>query len=273
MNTQYMKENITFSFNEPNYPFGRCLNLGPGLRALNTTVDLINLLILPQDIQNSSVRVFFKDPENGDYLIPVPLNMKGDSIKMSTKSNNHLKKIRTKIFLSEHVKGDPTFDCEEYAKENPYRKCMEMELISKFHNLIGCHPPLVSGRKAGMCNRTFNLPSPKEGGVSEEIYQLLSKTVNDYESTSCKRPCRKYIFETETLYETSWRRKENYLKIVFSRNVILTRTSFLISIHNLLTGVGGAISGGRTLMWVLLTILGFTKLAERWKLFIRNSTG
>ena len=60
-------------------------------------------------------------------------------------------------------------------------------------------------------------------------------------------------------------KNENVLKIVFDNNVYLTKTSFLHGIPSLLIGLGGAISGGRTLLWFIAAALGIFKIAEKLK--------
>ena len=45
----------------------------------------------------------------------------------------------------------------------------------------------------------------------------------------------------------------------------LKKTSFLLSIPSLLTGVGGAISSGQTLMWMIVSVLGLTTIVKRFK--------
>ena len=58
---------------------------------------------------------------------------------------------------------------------------------------------------------------------------------------------------------------ENAVTIVFAKRVQLKKTSFLLSIPSLLTGVGGAISSGQTLMWMIATFLGLSALVKRCK--------
>ena len=88
--------------------------------------------------------------------------------------------------------------------------------------------------------------------------------VDEYESKTCKPCCKKYIFKTQKLYENQRIGDENAVKIVFPRRVKLIRTSFLMNTQNLLTGFGGAISSGQTLMWIIVTILGLAKALERF---------
>ena len=119
------------NFKNPNYPFGRCLNFGPSVRALSKTVDDVAFFVKSRNTSDAeTLQVLFKDPVNGNDLKPIPLEMEGDSIKMETKPNSHFKKWRTTISLFEHVKGDPKFDCENYSEENTFSKCLEQELVA-----------------------------------------------------------------------------------------------------------------------------------------------
>ena len=90
--------------------------------------------------------------------------------------------------------------------------------------------------------------------------------VNDFESSSCTKPCTEYNFETKMLYAQTIDQKENMIKIVFDQTVDLTKTCFLMVIPSLLTGIGGAISFGRTLLWIIVLIIGALKIIQKIKL-------
>ena len=167
--------------------------------------------------------------------------MKGDVIKIETKPKGQLIKFK-KITVFKHVADDPNFECENYSEENNYNRCIEEEIVSKFNDLIGCHPPFISVKKEGSCNRTFNLTKQHE--TFKKIRNILLSIVDNFQSITCKQPCTKYVFESQLMYESIWDEYENGIKIVFSRDVELTKTSFLNSIPSFLTGIGGAISGG-----------------------------
>ena len=65
------KHKIELEWKHPKYPFGRCMNLGPGIRAMNKTLDLIVFQIISTNTPiDSNVRVLFKDPINGKDWIP-----------------------------------------------------------------------------------------------------------------------------------------------------------------------------------------------------------
>ena len=58
---------------------------------------------------------------------------------------------------------------------------------------------------------------------------------------------------------------ENSVKIVISKKVRLTRTYFLISIPNFLNMLGGAVSSGQTLVWVIVTSIGIAKIVKGFR--------
>ena len=203
----------------------------------------------------STVQVLLMDPVSTDVLKPLPCTMEGDAIKIETKPQSHFKKYRTKISLMSRVKGDPEFDCKHYTEKDPYSKCVEEELVSKLHSLLGCHPPLISTERELLCDKTFHFGT--ENNVTKETIELLKVITNDYESSSCKRPCRKFVFKTQELYENTRSGVENAVTIVFAKRVEHIKISFLLSIPSLLTGLGGAVSSGQTLMWIIVSILGF----------------
>ena len=259
-----LKPNITLEYRPPNYPFGRCINLGPGIRAYNTTLKNISFEL--ETTLDSYVSILYKDPISGDDLIPYGFESKRDSTKIKTSNKNQLTKLRTTISLFEHVEGDPKYDCENYSIEDTYKKCMEEELVEKFHKLIYCHPPLISWRKQGVCNNKFDLN--KDDVRVIEIENILGEVIDGYKSQACKPPCQKYIFETDKLYKVTDESYDNAVRIVFSKKVEHTKTYFLIKIPDFLTRLGGAVAGGRTLMWLLVTIFGFSKYFEKLRHFI-----
>ena len=53
-------------------------------------------------------------------------------------------------------------------------------------------------------------------------------------------------------------RNDNSIKI--DKSLKLIKTDFLLGVPSFLTGVGGAISGGRTLMWFIISSFGIMKL-------------
>ena len=48
------KPEVDITFMKPRYPYGRCLNLGPGIRKKNNAVNIIKFDITPDDYANET---------------------------------------------------------------------------------------------------------------------------------------------------------------------------------------------------------------------------
>ena len=129
---------LKWTLNKPTYQNGRCLNLGPAIRKSNVTRDILRFQLVSENIPENveRVKVVFQDPINGGGLLPIVFEMKGDAITIDTKPEKKRRKFQTKISKSEHVKGDPNYDCEDYSEENTYGQCIEAELVSKTHTIL-----------------------------------------------------------------------------------------------------------------------------------------
>ena len=193
--------------------------------------------------------------------------MKADSLNIPIKPIRLFKKFKTKISKYQHEEGDPKFDCKNYDEETTYNSCIEDELTAQFKDLIGCHPPLISDKIEKMCNNTFNLSISVDS--VKKVLDLIDDIFNDFQSTVCKKPCTYFTYETKKEYSFTMNQTNNVIKLVLDKTVDLTKTSFLLGFTSLLTGLGGAISGGRTLLWFILTVCGIGKIVEHlilaWK--------
>ena len=272
VNDTSLMVNVTFpvisqSFLRPRYPYGRCFNLGPGIRMRNNKFDVIEMTIKPEKNENEKeyAQVYFQDPINGAQILPKDFEMKGDPLKIPIKAENLFKKFKIKISKYQHVEADPDFDCQPYTVDYTYTDCIEKEIASKYHELIGCHPPLISEKRDKMCNKTFDLDL--QDGRVRNISLLLQDIVNDFESSTCKIPCTYFSYETSLLYSFFMEGFENDVKLVFDKTVYLTKTSFLLGIPSMLTGLGGAVFGGRTLLWFITAALGLIKIADKFEYF------
>ena len=129
---------MKWTLNKPSYQNGRCLNLGPAIRQSNVTLKYLWFYLVSENIPEyfEQVKVVFQDPINGRVLLPIVFEIKGDEVNIDTKPEKKLRKFQTKISQSEHVKGDPNYDCEDYSEENTYGQCIEAELVSKTHTIL-----------------------------------------------------------------------------------------------------------------------------------------
>ena len=72
--------------------------------------------------------------------------------------------------------------------------------------------------------------------------------------SDCKAPCTqiKYTTRPQIKYPYNF----TLLNIIFDRTIDVTQSSFSINEQTLLTKLGGSISMGRTVLWILVSILG-----------------
>ena len=108
-----------------------------------------------------------------------------------------------------------------------------------------------------MCNRKFNSSSQ---GV--EAMLLLRSLYTHAHKFKCKSPCKTNKYSTTLLYDES---NQNYsnrteLAIIFDKTVEDVRTKFSTDTETLLTGFGGSVSSGRTLLWLLISLLGASQV-------------
>ena len=177
-----------------------------------------------------------------------------------------LRKYKIKISRSEHVQGDPLLDCKVYTEENSYNDCLQSEINERFIKEIGCLPPPFTPDLDNMCNERFNLSRSKEDKIFDLVHQL---GFQDWES-KCRIPC------TRSKYTKRYLAKESssypVLNLVFDRTVEVTHSTFSMNEQTLLTKLGGAVSSGRTLLWILVSILGAYQVIPESLSIFQNCT-
>ena len=71
----------------------------------------------------------------------------------------------------------------------------------------------------------------------------------------------KNTYSTNPLYKFNQRNfNDTELGIVFDKTVEVVHTKFSTDIGTLLTGFGGAVSSGRTLLWIIFSLLGASQV-------------
>ena len=199
-------------------------------------------------LSSVKVKIFLMDNSNSPKLIPDDMEMVGDQIE--TRLERKSLHYRTRISKSEHVAGDPLFDCTVYTIDNSYDDCIRSELKDLFKKEIACQPPNFASNRNEMCNQKFNVSDKKWEEIDRMFQQIFH---NDWES-GCKIPC------TKSKYSTRLSRTVPYpltsITIVFDQTVDVERSRFSINGHTFLTKVGGLIGVGRTLLWILVSLLG-----------------
>ena len=208
-----------------------------------TFVDLRNLTSL-------KLRVYFMDKINSVRIYPNDMEMTGDPIKMKlNQEQSEALSFRTEISRYEHVEGDPLLDCALYAEDNSYSKCARKELLDVFKKELGCVPPLLEQKPQHMCNKKFNFTKSKDRYM-DRLFKPMYFHNRKFE---CKPPCTKHLYSSRFVHASP---SDNmYLVIVFDKMVNVVHSSFSIDGQTLLARLGGSVSSGRTLLWVLLTIL------------------
>ena len=206
------------------------------------------------------IQVFLRDSKSGEDLTPIAFEMKGDSIIKKTKKDQIELVVKIKVSMFEHVEGDPDNDCKYYSENFTYGQCVEEELVKTFTDLLGCHPPFIS-MSQGYCKNSFNMTVEDE--TAKKVSKILADIIVDFKPRTCLPPCTKYIYETKRLFEVKWTEKEGGICLMFSKKIAFTKTSFLIGVPSFLTGFGGAVSGGRTLMWIIVSGLSLLKYLRK----------
>ena len=240
------------------YPHGRCLSFSPkenGYPVKNMFYILLNdSSFVESNIK--TIKLFFMDKTSSLRLYPDDTEMFGDPITINmAAASPQLLTYKTHIFRSQNIEGDPSLECADYTRDKSYYGCIQNELVQFFKKTIGCLPPPLFHHANSMCNRKFN-SSRRDARSNENIILLRSLYQHDLKF-KCRTPCQTNRYSTRLLNYDS---NKNYLNgtellIIFDKTVEVVRTKFSTDIEMLLTGLGGSVSSGRTLLWVLLSFL------------------
>ena len=242
------------------YPHGRCLSFSPSDPMKNThtvqnvfSVGLNQSLLLNLNV--STIRVFLMDKTSSVRLHPDNTEMIGDPINLDLASPKVFG-YKTHIFRSQNIEGDPSLDCTVYTPDNSYYDCVQNELKQFFNTTIGCLPPPLFQDTNTMCNRKFN--SSRKG---DEVMSLLRSLYSHDYKFKCKAPCQTNKYITGVYDKSNLRSKKVLsLTITFDKTVKVVHTKFSTDTETLLTGFGGSVSSGRTLLWILVSLLGVSQV-------------
>ena len=188
---------------------------------------------------------------NSIHLYPNEMEIVGDSIEVKIDKENWRKAYKTKISQNNHVQGDPRFKCSVYTEDHSYNDCVQAEVLQFFDKEIGCQPPLLATDPTQMCNKRFNITNTTRVKRIEKYFKLL-----DYHDAEfkCRSPCSTNVFNTRFVHEEQKRVKK--IEITFDKTVEVFHSSFSINKQTFLTRLGGSVSSGRTLLWILLSLVG-----------------
>ena len=247
------------------YPHGRCLSIFPSKASLNNThinslrISMNQSYVKQQNLQSSSLRVYFMDNTNSLRVYPNDLEMLGDRVKMEmTRKQPMLSTYKTQISRSVHIPGDPRLDCVIYTNENSYSKCINNELKDIFMNKIGCMPPLLGKDSKLICNTKFNVSKQSYWDITILFWSLYYHD-REYE---CRKPCTKSTYTSTFVHKTP--SQSISLILVFDDTIDVANTFLSIDGQTLLTRLGGSVSSGRTLLWILGIIFAASQVSRKF---------
>ena len=170
---------------------------------------------------------------------------------------------RTRILRSEHVRGDPLFDCAVYTQDNSYEDCIRKDLRETYEKKVGCQPPHFADDLNNVCNQKLNVSSNKTSEIVGMFNYLFWKSWR----SNCKTPCTKSKYMTSLSSKTA--DGSTGLFIVFDQTSDVARSRFSINGLALYSKLGGLIGAGRTLLWILVSLLGAVQvtLSDTFKIF------
>ena len=195
---------------------------------------------------------------NGLKIFPDENDMTGDTLEIRTdRKQSYKSTYKIKIARSQFVEGDPHIKCSTYSLDNSYDDCTRKELLDTFHELLGCSPPLLGKDHTKTCNERFNVSMNIEAKLKKMFLQMYEHDVR----FECKMPCSKDKYTSKLVHQVPSRVPK--IMIVFERTLSVTRSTFSISGQTFLTRLGGAVSSGRTLLWILASLIGAFQILKR----------
>ena len=114
-----------------------------------------------------------------------------------------------------------------------------------------CQPPLLGKDPNRMCNGRFNISKTEQREIKNLFQQIHRHDVK----FKCEAPCTTNLYMTRLLDNTIPHARDTLLLLVFDRTLQVTRSTFSIDSQTFLARLGGSVSSGRTLLWILLTLL------------------
>ena len=107
-----------------------------------------------------------------------------------------------------------------------------------------------------MCNNEFNVSSAQAEKLQKYFLQLYLHNLE----FNCKTPCSANKFNTHDVHTTETKSEVYNLVIVFDKKVDVVHSTFRIDEQTFLTRLGGSVSSGRTLLWILVSLLGASQV-------------
>ena len=236
---------------------GRCMFISPTLSLTNPNrleVHFNSSLFTEYGLYSFKFKIYFLDRANSAQLYPDKMMMMGDPIVVQSGPNWY--SYQTKISKSEHVQGDPLFDCALYNKHDSYDKCIRKDLERLFEKELGCQPPYLSENISTICDKKFNVSENR----SSEIFNIFLNLYYADKKFRCKPPCTKLKYTTRD--KGVWPDQALAFDITFDKTIETTLSRFNIDWKTLLTKLGGFIGIGRSFLWVLVSLLGTAQVIK-----------
>ena len=98
-----------------------------------------------------------------------------------------------------------------------------------------------------MCNRKFNVSTDKTKRIKELFQQLY---LHDLEF-KCKTPCTTNKYTTKLVHTTQTESQHTSLNMLFDLKLDIVHSTFKIDEQTFMTRLGGSVSSGRTLLWII----------------------
>ena len=237
---------------------GRCISISPPLVTIkphHLWIQFNSSFFDQFNLSRYQLYIYFMDRANSPHFYPDLMEMvMGYSIWVGHEPSIYT--YRTRLSKSEHIEGDPLFECAVYTKNNSYDMCIREELEEVLAKELGCQPPYLSNNPNNLCDKKFNASNDR----SLEIASLFWEARNQLR---CKTPCTKNKYTTYHQWVTPYSFRA--LDITFDKKVDISRSRFIIDGPTFLTKSGGFIGVGRTLLWILVSLLGTAQVHTREK--------
>ena len=249
---------VTFSYakrrlTRATYPYGKCVEVSHKTGNLNNSLQIIPKLVN----NNNTVKVILSDPIDDLSFGKKSTKMKGDQI---VGKEGMRRGYRVKIKQTLHEENDPEFKCTRYPKEKSLDVCVRRKIYDRLIPHLGCLPPLFmfAGDIKDVCRRNFDFDTDQERvNVTNAMFSILELTY----ANICEDPCTQMTYETTLLEELP--SDLNRIHLFFDPTIEIERIGFRVNFQTFLTRLGGAVSFGRTGLWIFVTALD--GLLASWK--------
>ena len=162
------------------------------------------------------------------------------------------------------------FKCTKYSPKQSYSLCVRQKIYNWLVNVLGCLPPLFAfvGDEKEICQNNFDFDPEKNKNVTDAMLAIFE---SQYVKI-CTEPCTQTEYEATLLEELPSDRTR--IQLDFDPTIDIVRNSFMINIQTLLTRLGGAVSFGRTGLWIFTTAMeGICKASTFFRMIWRLLVG